>query len=229
MAEEYRDDDNNQQDLFSELIHNASYAGENIKGRRRHMTVTLSFDKVLLFVILCAIVFAVVFSYGVERGIKMHEGQEDEVIVEIPKQQGSVLSVMQAGEKNTETLSLAVPQIVNTENQDVVKQGDEGQVTEVALASQQSVTQSSEVTTDMIWTVQIITYMNKKYAEEEQAKIIQKGYESFVFPSGKYLQICVGKFETKQDAQKVLDRFKKQKDYADAYIRKVERSKIKNL
>ncbi|MFC1809442.1 SPOR domain-containing protein [Candidatus Omnitrophota bacterium] len=219
-----------QKDLFSELIQDTTNpsATENDKGRK--LTLTLNVDKVLLFILTCAIVFAVVFSYGIETGKKIKNGNDggqlSQADVEMPENK-KVLSLFPQGDKK-----LASKETTETATSTTVIP-----VAAKAIDQKQEVEKQQEVVEPLpkpvsepatFWTIQIITYVNKTFAKEEMRKTKEKGYDCFILPSGKYYQICVGKYTTKSEANKILDKFKKQKDYSDAYIRKVDRAKIIN-
>jgi cell division septation protein DedD len=241
-----------QKDLFSELIQDTSSPSYDEGQKPGKLTLTLNVDKVLLFILTCAIIFAVVFSYGIETGKKLQNDNGDDLLMEIEAtpQEGDVSdhanvlgffgteavapslaseplpasgipasgTSTAAGPSTTETLVLpfVAPQAVET-SAEVLKPP------EVIVPIEEK---KEEL--PLFWTVQIITYINKTYATEELKKLKEKELEGFILPSGKYFQICVGKFATKDEAAKFLEKFKKQKDYADAYIRQVENAKIIN-
>ena len=69
------EDTGEEKDLFSELIQDTDSSYDE-PGKRRKLTLTLNVDKILLFVLTCAIIFAVVFSYGIETGKKIKNGQD---------------------------------------------------------------------------------------------------------------------------------------------------------
>jgi cell division septation protein DedD len=236
-----------QKDLFSELIQDTSSPSYDEGQKPGKLTLTLNVDKVLLFILTCAIIFAVVFSYGIETGKKLQNDNGDDLLMEIeatPQERAvpdhaNVLGLFgketaapsleseplpasgipaAAEPSTTETLVLpfVAPQAAETP-EEVMKPAE-------VIAP----VEEKKEELPLFWTVQIITYINKTYATEELKKLEEKELEGFILPSGKYFQICVGKFATKAEAAKFLEKFKKQKDYADAYIRQVETAKIIN-
>ncbi|MBN1493959.1 MAG: SPOR domain-containing protein [Candidatus Omnitrophica bacterium] len=231
------EDTGEQKDLFSELIQDASASPYDEPPKRNKLTLTLNVDKILLFVLTCAIIFAVVFSYGIETGKKIKIDDEGEFGADAEKgvaKKPSILSLFSRAEqavkeKKTpavaeDTTTVVVP-ITASEIPDPVTVEQAAQQTEVKQEVVLPIEKKAELPQE-VWTVQIITYVNTTFAKEELRKTEEKGYEGFILPSGKYYQICVGMFATKAEAANLLDKFKKEKDYSDAYIRKVDRTKI---
>lgn len=226
------DDSSEQKDFFSELIQNTdgSPASSSPHAEKRPFTITINMDKVLVFVLTCAIVFAVVFFYGIETGKRISgnkpEDQEGEsllpkttaisdrlVVYDVPEGGGGAVPVSEKG---------AVP----------VPQEQEKAVTKEVLTLEKPAEQQAQAAPDSaaaFWTVQIVTYVNKAYAAEEVGKIQKREFDAFVLPSGKYLQVCVGRFNDKQEALKVMEKFKRQKDYADAYVRYLDADRVRRI
>lgn len=74
------------------------------------------------------------------------------------------------------------------------------------------------------FTIQHVTYMTQSAADREIQKLAQKGYSSFVIPSGKHLQVCIAAFQSRQDATKILKQLRTQGLVSgDAYVRPMVR------
>src|SRR3989338_1717667 len=73
------------------------------------------------------------------------------------------------------------------------------------------------------FTVQLVTYYDQKLAERETNRLKEKGYESFVIPSGKYFQVCTSYFDDRSEAKSFLREFPDSSRYPDAYVRPVVR------
>jgi hypothetical protein len=74
------------------------------------------------------------------------------------------------------------------------------------------------------YTIQHVTYITQAAADREIQKLAQKGYNSFIIPSGKHLQVCIAAFPTHQDASKTLKQLRTQGLVSgDAYVRPVVR------
>ena len=68
------------------------------------------------------------------------------------------------------------------------------------------------------YTLQIVTYRDKKSAEKTVSELRSKGYDSFVASKGNFLAICIGKYPSLEDASKIAKSFRKQ--YPDCFVRK---------
>ncbi|MDP2938883.1 MAG: SPOR domain-containing protein [Candidatus Omnitrophota bacterium] len=69
------------------------------------------------------------------------------------------------------------------------------------------------------YTIQVATF-EKQFSVQSEARELKKmGYEILIIPSGKYSQICVGRFPTRKEAED----FKRnlQKKYDDCYVRRL--------
>ena len=70
-----------------------------------------------------------------------------------------------------------------------------------------------------LYTIQIASYKSKDIAQREILTLRQKGVEGFIVVKGEYLIVCVGKYNAKSDAEKVLSKVKSK--YKDALIRRI--------
>ena len=72
------------------------------------------------------------------------------------------------------------------------------------------------------YTIQSVTYTAQTAAEKYLKKLQAKGHQGFIIPSGKYLQVCVDAYESRQQASDVLRRLKTSGIIPkDAYIRTI--------
>lgn len=67
------------------------------------------------------------------------------------------------------------------------------------------------------YTIQLITYISERLANEEVAKLSKKGLQAFVVPSGKYYQVCLQTFKDKKAAVQKLAELKKTQAYKTSY------------
>jgi cell division septation protein DedD len=68
--------------------------------------------------------------------------------------------------------------------------------------------------------VQTVTYTSKAAAEQQLKLLSQKGYFGKILPRGKYQQVCVGGFETREQATQIMGQLKTSGlAPKDAYIR----------
>ena len=72
---------------------------------------------------------------------------------------------------------------------------------------------------EVFYSIQLATYTKKEIAEAEAEKLKRKGLNPLLLKKGKYLILCVGKFETKEEAKNLLVNLKKR--YTDCFLRKL--------
>lgn len=68
------------------------------------------------------------------------------------------------------------------------------------------------------YTLQLVTYKKKDWAEKEADKLREKGYLVTIIPSGDYYQVCVGYYASKEEAQRDLKLFRSK--YKDCFLRR---------
>lgn len=78
-------------------------------------------------------------------------------------------------------------------------------------------TEKKSGSTEKIHTIRIATYINKTSAENITAKIKKEGFPAYIVKSGNFFLICVGDYNTRQDAEAALSTLKK--NYQDSYIK----------
>lgn len=67
------------------------------------------------------------------------------------------------------------------------------------------------------FTIQVATFTKQDLAQLEKERLIKGGFDASLAKSDKYIQICVGHFKSKKDAEGELKRLKAM--YKDCYIR----------
>ena len=74
------------------------------------------------------------------------------------------------------------------------------------------------------YTIQHVTYITQSAADREIQKLAKMGYNAFVIPSGKHLQVCIAAFQTRQEAVEGLRQLRAKKlTTGDAYVRPMVR------
>ncbi|MBL7158357.1 MAG: SPOR domain-containing protein [Candidatus Omnitrophica bacterium] len=66
--------------------------------------------------------------------------------------------------------------------------------------------------------VQLISYKEKRKAEEELRGLSQKGHKALIIPSGEWFQVCAGGYESFKDAEIAKKEF--EKTYIGCFVRK---------
>ena len=52
------------------------------------------------------------------------------------------------------------------------------------------------------YTIQLVTYKKKDYAENESALLRRQGFFSIIIPSGEYYQVCAGQYANREESEK---------------------------
>jgi cell division protein FtsN len=166
--------------------------------------VTLRLDQTIGLTLALLVFYVLAFSWGVEKGKQTtHESQ-----VITPASVSTVFPV---------TTPAVKPSAVIFRDESVPK--------EVPITVAELPQPVAKVTRpDGKFTIQHVTYITQSAADREIQKLAQKGYNSFVIPSGKHLQVCIASFQSRQEAGKILKQLRSQNLVSgDAYVRPMVR------
>ncbi len=173
--------------------------------------MTLRLDQTIGLTLALLVFYVLAFSWGVEKGKGLlHESQ---VVSAAPvTAPASVASVYGDGPAVTVKSSSVILR-------------DESVPKEVAITVAELPKPVAKVTRpDGKFTIQHATYITQTAADREIQKLAQRGYNSFVIPSGKHLQVCIAAFQSRQDASKILKQLRSQSLVSgDAYVRPMVR------
>lgn len=182
--------------------------------------IVLRMDQLIMMLILMLIIFAVVFSMGVEKGKRTVSASIQEQSFQIS--QPAIPAQVKEPAKLTAPKEI-VPAVA-TATEDIkepvvaVEKADEPEI--VITEAKAVETPAKQAALDGKYTIQVVTYVSEKQAERQIDHLKSKGYEAFVVPSGKYFQICVNAFSSKQSALSQLQALQVQKLAPhDAYVR----------
>ncbi len=166
--------------------------------------LTLSVENIIILAIAFVMATVLSFSLGVERGKGMVNSQ------------GNTMK------------SLPVGKVENSRREAIFRKATPAEqrpmVTEVTVVDRGTALVAAKVIdpqpTDMrsSFTVQVASYKQQKYAEKEAATLKRIGHEIFVMSKGNYSIVCVGKFSTPRDAQKLLSQMRNK--YKDCLVRR---------
>jgi hypothetical protein len=70
---------------------------------------------------------------------------------------------------------------------------------------------------EKLYTIQVASFKELKFAEQEASLLKRKGYDILVLPKGSHSIVCVGKFNQKEQAKTFSQKLKKQ--YKDCLVR----------
>ncbi|MDD5226475.1 MAG: SPOR domain-containing protein [Candidatus Omnitrophica bacterium] len=171
--------------------------------------ITLRLDQAIGLTLALLVVYVLTFSWGVEKGKKsVRESQSPRAV--------------SAVELSTEPSPAVVASVAKAP---VVAMIDESIPKEVPLTVAELPKPVAKVSKpDGKYTIQHVTYITQSAADREIQKLAQKGYSSFVIPSGKHLQVCIAAFQSRQDASQLLKQLRGQGLVSgDAYVRPMVR------
>lgn len=189
--------------------------------------LTLTADKVLIGTIALLVLFLLTYSLGVERGKRVMEGRFESLF---PTQ--------------GETLSPMTPLVSKSRESDAAPVNDELVLVVEDTAQEETVVEPlpedsvggtienqtrasafplADAARKSDFTVQLVTYLDEADAIREVNRLQSEGHQSFVIPSGRYLQVCANYFTSRSKARSALSRFQATRRYPDAYIRPVVR------
>ena len=167
--------------------------------------LNLRLDHLLILMIGFVMLYAFVYSAGVERG-KKHAAREIHAATAKIKQQ----LFDKADEKSVVTVdaaNLPVPaEVVSTE----ASAPAEPTRAEPEVVAEQKPAEAAEASAkpEGKYTIQLVTYDSESLAQRQLKALSEKGYRGFVVPKGKYLQVCVNAFESRKGAASLLQELK---------------------
>ena len=171
--------------------------------------ITLRMDQAIGLTLALLVFYVLAFSWGVEKGKKT--SHESQVITPTSASGASAVA--------------APPAAASAVKPSTVLLRDESAPKEVPITVEELPQPVAKVTRpDGQFTIQHVTYITQSAADREIQKLAQKGYNSFVIPSGKHLQVCIAAFSSRQDASKLLKQLRSQNLVSgDAYVRPMVR------
>lgn len=171
--------------------------------------ITLRLDQTIGLTLVLLVIYVLTFSWGVEKGKRS-------------SQESQVIRPMTAVVSSPEVTQAVVASVKKTPS---VVMADEAVPKEVPITVPSLTKTGLKVTKpDGKYTIQHVTYITQSAADREIQKLAQKGYSSFVIPSGKHLQVCIAAFQSRQDANQLLKQLRAQGLVSDdAYVRPMVR------
>ena len=168
----------------------------------KKITLNLSYENLLLFIIVFIMLLVVFFSLGVEKGkratvkhvkaeayTRLHGLTEKEEVVEEEKSE----VIASAIDKNEGSLAIETGEMTEKKESDVLVK---------------------------MYTIQLIALKSEKNTEREMRHLKDEGYEVFIIPSKEWLQVCVGRYANKEESKADFEILKSR--YPSCYFRKIE-------
>lgn len=179
--------------------------------------ITLKLDQAIVAVISLLIIYVFVFSFGVESGKRyaMAEIRSERAKRERMAQELGEKIFANNGAVQTATVSSRIDH-----SEAAVSSVAQPAVSTQAVSTEASAPKAPAVTASGKFSIQIITFTAKSAAEQMIKKLASNGYQGMIIPSGKFLQVCVTGYETRESANLALTQLKaKGLAPKDAYIR----------
>ncbi|OGX10758.1 MAG: hypothetical protein A2351_08070 [Omnitrophica bacterium RIFOXYB12_FULL_50_7] len=171
--------------------------------------ITLRLDQAIGLALVLLVFLVLAFSWGVEKGKK--SSRESQVIRSVSSE---VLS--------SETSQAVVASVAKTSSAAMIDEVVSKEAPNMVVELPKPV--AKVMKPEGKYTIQHVTYITQSAADREIQKLAQRGYSSFVIPSGKHLQVCIAAFQSRQDASLVLKQLRAQGLVSgDAYVRPMVR------
>jgi len=194
-----------QKELFEEFKEGQGkirQIADKIGERQHRLYLHLPLENIIFIAIIIIMGVIVSFALGVERGKRLNKTAE-----ETPETQTA---------EQTTTLPSNIKHADIAEGQ---PSSDADKSTDFAPASEDTV--RTEGVTQKSYTIQLISYKQKRLAEREIDKLQKKGVEAYIIRSGKWYQICAGDYDSVDEAKHDLKKF--EDHYKGCFIRKGEK------
>ena len=170
--------------------------------------LNLRLDQTLVLMIVLLVVYVLVFSFGVETGkrysmaeLRAERAKRERISEEFSRKMSEAQNAMTAA---------AAPAAAGTVPVEVIP----------SAALKETAEESAKPAGR--FTIQALTVTSKTKADAELKRFGLKGYKAFIIPAGKMLQICLGGFETREEANRIMRQLKTQRSIAaDAYVRAI--------
>lgn len=212
-----------QGDLFEVPSSAAIMSGTGMKETfSEKMRVTLRLDQIIVGMIALLVIYVLVFSFGVEKGkrfalaeLKAERLKRQTMVQELGQKilemKGQEMSQRQLASmahlNSRKTASNFNVQPVNVPAR-ATAPGITVAIAPVIPPADLSSAPAAPATLASGFTVQTVTFNSKAQAEKSIQILKDKGQEAFLIPSGRFYQVCLGKYATKRDATAKLAQLK---------------------
>ncbi len=189
-----------QKELFAEFetqsMKRQGHAFRREMAFRKKIVLNLSYENLVILFIAVIMLMVVFFSLGVENGKRVALKNIVPLTAEAfhgTPEQGKTIVREEAGTAN----------IKDTGKPDTDRAAGETGNAETSL-----------------YTIQVVAFKKEANARKEISLLKKEWREVFIIPTNDWQQVCVGRYESKEDTQKDFDILKN--EYPTCYIRKIE-------
>ncbi|MBU1998427.1 MAG: SPOR domain-containing protein [Candidatus Omnitrophota bacterium] len=196
-----------------ELFARPGETGELISPQRRDILYKLkTYERLIVLIISFLITGTVFYCFGIEkgkriahRGVKFDLAAQGRVIQRIIKEDTQI--------KAGANVIVANPQLKNKEDLAITP-------STAGIGQDLKEVESVPAPKDKgYYTIQVASYKTQVSAQREVEELKKKGFSSLILSKGKYLVVCVGKFEDKESAKSSIVRLKNK--YQDCLLRRL--------
>lgn len=171
--------------------------------------ITMRLDQAIGLALVLLVFFVLTFSWGVEKGKRSSpesQGFRPAPAAEALPEVSHVMAAPVTEAPSSKVAEASVSQVVPITVEELPKP-----VAKVTKPQGK-------------YTIQHVTYVTRSAADREIQKLAQKGYNAFVIPSGKHLQVCIAAFQSQQEAARMLKQLRTQSLVSgDSYVRPMVR------
>ena len=186
----------------------AAVLQDQIRPRFLLKDLSLSLENTIVFCIMLVMVIVLFFSFGVEHGKRLAMARSHQEINLVTPEKNDILRPS-IGPKNSVSATPAkrTPAVKNIaiEEKPVVGEHKSLDTSPSPIASQ-------------AYTIQVASFKQEKYAQQEATLLQKIGYETYVLLKGSHSIVCVGKFLQKSEAESFSKRLKRK--YSDCLVRR---------
>ena len=190
------------------LFYNEGGRKEEMKQGRR--TLTIPVDTFILMVIIVLFIIVTSFSLGVKQGEKVFSASEKITLAKSEvKPETKNVSIAESSAKRAISSSSDTSGENDNNNDNNDNNGNNGNNDE----------NNKKEENNKRYVIQVASYLKESIAEKEKQYLKKKGLSAEVSKKGKYLVLYVGKFNTKENAEKIKTSLEKR--YGDCFIRRL--------
>ncbi|MBN2119461.1 MAG: SPOR domain-containing protein [Candidatus Omnitrophica bacterium] len=182
-----------------------SFFAETKKEKRK---IAISLDKLYLTCVLLVISLIVCFSLGIEKGKRINAAKAPESgfepSTEISLKPIESRKIIDNTTKPADTPKKVIPKTASTQKEPLKK-----------LEEEESPTKKP----NLYYSIQVASYNRADIAQAEAERLKNKGFGPVIIKKGKYIALCVGRFEAYSEAKTLAKSLKTY--YSDCFVRKL--------
>ena len=191
---------------------------DSTKQRFFLRSLTLSLESLVVIGIVLVMSMVVSYSVGIEKGKTQTRAPVHRSVKKTVPQKSNPMVAPVAGSQSAEPAKLraTVPVAIPAGSQSVVTTSVR-QSPPLILEKPQDPAVILAQDIEKSYTIQVASFKEVKYAEQEAGLLKRKGYDILILPKGGHSIVCVGKFSQKEQAKSFSQKLKKQ--YKDCLVR----------